>query len=123
MKVCSKCNITKEYSCFEKKYDKNKPNTMYRYDCKECRRKYKRELYNNDYWEVYLIYDTKYVGYSKQLGRRKKYHDKVNEFDVSNVETLHICNSKQEAISYEKIYHSVGFLGKHGYKKSPYQLR
>ena len=118
MKICTKCNTAKEYSCFEKRYDKNRPNTIYRSDCKECRNKYKRELHNNDYWEVYLIYNTKYVGYSKQLGKRIQYHGLVNKFNISDIETLHICNSKREAREYEKIYHDIGFQGKYGFSRT-----
>ena len=119
MKRCNKCNIEKELSEFEKVYYKARPNSTHRSHCKKCRGKYKRELYNNNYWEVYLIYDVRYVGYSKQLGRRKRYHTSVNKFDVSDIETLHICKTKQQAKEYEKIYHDIGFLGKYGYKKIP----
>lgn len=66
-------------------------------------------------WRVYLLPNEMYVGqttgvYGRMCGHRK--HGK----DTTDYIILHICDSENEALDIEKIYHNIGFKGTHPYR-------
>ena len=144
MKVCNKCNKTKELSeyywnSFKKKH------TIY---CKECarkddkqnyhenieeRRKVKRAYFRKHYKEIYerqkrnrlnlkdgyyyvycLLDKDFYVGQTDSVKWRNYTHKS------EDVMILHKCKTRKEAKWFEKVYHDIGFPGRYGTnKKTP----
>jgi hypothetical protein len=74
-----------------------------------------REWYKNGKdgkWRVYLLPNIMYVGQtSTSIVVRMNNHKYIGN-DTTDYIILHICNTKQEALQLEKIYHDIGFNGR-----------
>lgn len=84
-KICTKCGIEKEESEFsptKRKYD-NKEYNYLRHDCKECRRKQKRE-WNKNNKDIVKKYNTEYI--KNNIGKIRAYYknnkDKIKEYNA-----------------------------------------
>ena len=131
MKKCIKCNIEKELCDFPKSCG----GRYYDTECKSCKalymkerrnrnrdefNKYMRDLWHSkkdNYYSVYMLPNSGYyVGYTNSVRNRFIQHRSVNN-DTSEYIILHKCNTEKEALEYERIYHDIGFPGRH--KKTP----
>ena len=69
------------------------------------------EKEHNGTFKVYMLPNADYyVGYTKAIKPRMARHKQTGK-DCSDYIVLHICDTKEEALEYEAIYHSIGLPG------------
>ena len=128
MKQCTKCKIEKPLSEFRER--KDRPSGFYT-ACRKCESENKKGWYykntnkantynknyrvnklKDGYWYVYMLINANYyVGYTSCVYNRMSVHQSLHNRDTSDYIILHKCSSKEEALEYEAIYHSIGFTG------------
>ena len=128
MKQCTKCNIEKSLSEFRKR--KDRPSGFYA-ACKKCEAQNKKRWYykntkkantytnqyrenvlKDDNWYVYCLPEANYyVGYTSCLYNRMSVHKSKHNRNTSDYIILHKCKTEKEALSFEAIYHQIGFPG------------
>lgn len=70
-----------------------------------------REKEHSGTFKVYILPNAKfYVGYTKAL-KPRMYRHKQQGRDCSDYIVLHVCDTKEDALAYEKIYHDLGLPG------------
>jgi predicted GIY-YIG superfamily endonuclease len=116
IKLCKNCNTEKELSEFYY----NKTRNYYYPQCKPCKIKYNSKYPNkgahkpDGYYYVYALPNAEYyIGKTKDLNHRLSNHKYMEHRDVTDVIKLHKCDTDEEALWYEAVYHKLGFPGKH----------
>jgi uncharacterized protein YeeX (DUF496 family) len=99
----------------EKNRDKKREYQKLRYQKdKEKIKSYQRDYYKNakdGKWRVYLLPNIMYVGQTGMSIIQRMYRHKDYNNDTTDYMVLHVCDTKQEALQLEKIYHDIGFKG------------
>jgi hypothetical protein len=126
MKECKICKITQDLAKFNIIRDKRTKKHYYQPFCKKCqyenytknqkidRRPYVkkwREQQHGGTWKVYMLPNFDYyVGQTKAIKPRMYSHKQLGR-DCTDYIILHVCDTLEDAIAYEKIYHQLGFPG------------
>ena len=132
-KLCNECGVnerahhrTKCRDCFNKWRRENTSGVEHAKKYREKNRdkvnKKRKELHyrqKDGKWRVYTLPNANYyVGYTGiKIERRMDRHRYVGN-NTDDYMILHVCDSEEEALWYESVYHEIGFPGKYGYKKT-----
>ena len=80
-------------------------------------KRYENITKTGDY-RVYVLPNANYyVGQTSVEKSRMSVH-KCNGKNTTDYEILHVCDTKEEALWFEAVYHDLGFDGKYGYNST-----
>lgn len=101
-KICSKCLLTKELSCFCKK------NTSYNSYCKECNRKYQKQHYENNKRDYILKSKNRKINIKEFINNIKINSKclKCNENDIACLDFHHINDNTKDFNIAKAMLHS-----------------
>lgn len=109
MKKCTKCGIEKELECFSKRKDAK---DGYRGHCKECRRLFKQQFYQDNKEQI-TVRDKQYRQDNKEqisfkrrqyrLANPEKFTMKNKRYYLKNKERINIHNKQYKLDNKEKI--------------------